>query len=287
MPELTRREQTAAQRAMYRRRRIAVFGGAAALITIIVVAVAWFATRDEPGGVGPSPSASPVPSPSPAASEQPEPTPSAEPTPEPEPTFDMTAHSIDDADSIWVVANKLRPLDPIDFEPDDLVYPGVVYVNEQPMRQQTADALVVMFDAAAADGIELTVQSAYRSYERQVSVYQGWVNSDGQEAADLTSARPGHSEHQTGLAVDVSGISGECALDQCFGDTAYGEWLAENSWEYGFIVRYPDGLTDVTGYEYEPWHMRFVGAELATEMHTTGVATLEQFFGLPDAPTYE
>lgn len=272
---------------MYRRRRIAVFGGAAALITIIVVAVAWFATRDEPGGVGPSPSASPVPSPSPAASEQPEPTPSAEPTPEPEPTFDMTAHSIDDADSIWVVANKLRPLDPIDFEPDDLVYPGVVYVNEQPMRQQTADALVVMFDAAAADGIELTVQSAYRSYERQVSVYQGWVNSDGQEAADLTSARPGHSEHQTGLAVDVSGISGECALDQCFGDTAYGEWLAENSWEYGFIVRYPDGLTDVTGYEYEPWHMRFVGAELATEMHTTGVATLEQFFGLPDAPTYE
>ncbi len=278
---------------MYRRRRIVVFGGVAVVIVVVVIVLVSLLTPKPPGGPSPSPSSSPAPSPTPSGSPSPKPTSSKPTSPKPTssktptPSFDKTAHSIDNADSIWVVVNKLRALDPIDYAPDDLVYPDVVNINNQPMRQQTADALVAMFDAASADDIGLTVQSAYRSYETQVSVYAGWVDSEGQEAADLTSARPGHSEHQTGLAVDVSGSSGECSLQICFGETVYGKWLAENSWKYGFIVRYPDGFTDVTGYEYEGYHMRFVGITLATEMHDTKVPTLEQFFDLPDAPSYE
>ena len=130
-------------------------------------------------------------------------------------------------------------------------------------------------------------QSAYRSYSTQESVYAGWVDSLGQEGADLTSARPGHSEHQTGLAIDINALPDQgCALEPCWGDTPHAQWLAANAYRFGFIVRYPDGKTDITGYEYEPYHMRYVGIELATEMHTTGITTLEEFFGLPPAPDY-
>jgi D-alanyl-D-alanine carboxypeptidase len=156
------------------------------------------------------------------------------------------------------------------------------------MRQVASDAVVAMFAAFTAEsgGLEMQSQSAYRSFGSQQSVYAGWVSSLGQDAADLTSARPGYSEHQTGLAMDVSASPANCSLDQCFADTPQGQWLAANGWRFGFIVRYPNGKTDITGYEYEPWHMRYVGVELATEMHDTGIQTLEEFFGLPAAPTY-
>ena len=108
----------------------------------------------------------------------------------------------------------------------------------------------------------------------------------GQAGADLTSARPGHSEHQTGLAVDISAVPATCALDQCFADTVQGKWLAKNAYKWGFVLRYPNKMTSITGYEFEPWHYRYVGVELATEMHTTGIKTLEQFFDLPAAPGY-
>ena len=144
-----------------------------------------------------------------------------------------------------------------------------------------------MFAAAREEaGLELQSQSSYRSYDSQVRIYQGWVNSLGQSAADLTSARPGHSEHQTGLSIDISSVPSVCPLDQCFGDTPHGQWLAANAHRFGFHLRYPAGLTDITGYEYEPWHYRYVGVELATELHETGIRTLEEFFGLPPAPTY-
>ena len=84
----------------------------------------------------------------------------------------------------------------------------------------------------------------------------------------------------------MSAVPVKCALDQCFADTPQGTWLAENGWRFGFIVRYPKDKTPITGYEYEPWHMRYVGVDLATEMHKTGVTTLEEFFGLPAAPDY-
>lgn len=95
------------------------------------------------------------------------------------------------------------------------------------------------------------------------------------------SARPGHSEHQTGLAVDlVTPASPDCDFEVCFAETPGGQWLAANAWRYGFIIRYQSG-SDITGYSPEPWHLRYVGKSLAAELRRTGVATLEEFFGIP------
>ena len=113
-----------------------------------------------------------------------------------------------------------------------------------------------------------------------------WNFADDEASADDESARPGFSEHQTGLAVDVGMANATCEVDQCFGATPAGKWVAANGYKYGFIVRYPQGLSDITGYEYEPWHLRYVGVGLATEMHNKAVQTLEQFFDLPAATDY-
>src|SRR5690606_19679945 len=130
---------------------------------------------------------------------------------------------------------------------------------------EASDALVAMFAAAKAEGAgEMRIQSAYRSYDAQVGAYSYHVNRLGQERADIASARPGHSEHQTGLTADISAGS-SCILEACFASTAQGAWLAKNAHRFGFILRYPDGLTDITGYAFEPWHYRYVGVELATE----------------------
>lgn len=200
--------------------------------------------------------------------------------------FDATEHSLDDPGSVWVVVNKRRALRPEGYVPPDLMYPDVPNLNNEPMREEVAEAVVTMFEAAGTDGLTLTVQSAYRSYQDQVDAHARYVSQLGRAGADLTSSRPGHSEHQTGLAVDVSGDPAKCSLVPCFGDTVYGKWLAVNSWKCGFIVRYPKGKTAITGYEYEPYHMRYVGRTLAREMHDTGIETLEEFFGLPAAPDY-
>ncbi len=248
-------------------------------VALLVGAIFVFAPRPEevPVAESPSPSASP--------------TPSGTPTPRPDAplklTFDRRTFSIDDPSSLWVVVNKLRPLNPQDYAAPDLVSVPVPYVNAPTLRQEASDQIVAMFAQYTAEtGNQMQAQSAYRSYNVQVNVYNGWVNSLGQAGADLTSARPGHSEHQTGLAMDISGVPAQCALDQCFADTNQGQWLAANAYKWGFILRYPNGLTSITGYEFEPWHYRYVGVALATEMHDTGIQTLEEFFGLPAAPTY-
>lgn len=211
---------------------------------------------------------------------------SPRPTPTPKPTFDATTFSIDDPDSIWIVADKLRPLDPLDYVPSDLVSPDVPHRYDPRLRSGAAGAYEAMFTAAKSAGIDLVIQSAYRSYNLQVGVYNGYVRSRGQEQADLQSARPGHSEHQTGLSVDIVPKNGKCAIYECFGDTPEGKWLTEHAWEFGWVLRYPEGLTHITGYMYEPWHWRYVGRGLAAELHKTPNITLEEFFGLPDAPDY-
>jgi D-alanyl-D-alanine carboxypeptidase len=209
------------------------------------------------------------------------------PVPTPTPTFDKAALSIDDPASIWVVANKSRALNPRTFVPPDLVYPDVPNINGQPMRQATADAIVAMFAAGSSEaGLQFSVQSAYRSYDTQVRVYNADVAANGQAYADTDTARPGTSEHQTGLAVDISAVPANCSLDACFGTTPQGQWLAANAWRFGFLLRYPADKVDVTGYTYEPWHFRYVGVELATEMHRAGVTTLEEFFGVPGGTVY-
>lgn len=135
------------------------------------------------------------------------------------------------------------------------------------------DAFYEMQDAAAADGINLWVQSGLRDYATQETLYNRYVARDGKAAADRYSARPGHSEHQTGLCYDVNSV------DNSFADTAEGKWLAEHCWEYGFIIRYPKGGEEYTGYMYEPWHIRYLGKDLAKAVTESGL-TLEQYLGI-------
>ena len=152
------------------------------------------------------------------------------------------------------------------------------------LRAEAAQAIAALRSEAAAAGLDVAVQSAYRSFERQQGLFGNATARFGIAGAELRSARPGYSEHQTGLAVDVGG--GGCDIERCFGDTAEGRWVVANAHRTGFLVRYPAGSEPISGYQYEPWHLRYVGPELATEMHETGVATLEEFFGLPPAPQY-
>ena len=258
----------------FRRRRIIVGSIAGAVVLAIVTVILVFVN------LGPNSGLDEAASPSPSASRTPSRTPSATPAPTPTPTTpEVPVADIDTASSLTVVVNKQRPLNPVDYSPDVVLVP-VPYVNQPYLRQEAASAVVEMFAAITAEtGLELQAQSAFRSYDTQVSVYQGWVDSLGQEAADLTSARPGHSEHQTGLAIDVNALPDQgCSLEPCWGGTPHAQWVAANAWRFGFIVRYQDGQTPITGYEYEPYHLRYVGLEVAKDMHDRGIPTLEQYF---------
>ncbi|MDR6972083.1 M15 family metallopeptidase [Leifsonia shinshuensis] len=267
----------------------AVVVGAALLAALVLTGCASGPVAAAPASHRPTPHRSATPRP-------PRPTPTVTPTLTPVPTvppappfvaFDKTARSVDDPASPWVVVNKPRALNPISFVPQDLTYPDVAYVNHQPMRQETAAALVAMFQAGKAEaGLEFSVQSAYRSFESQTRVYDDDVAHNGQAYADTDTARPGHSEHQTGLAVDISALPAKCSLDACFGETPQGRWLAANAWRFGFILRYPADKVAVTGFTYEPWHFRYVGTPLATQLHATGVTTLEEFFNVPGGTSY-
>jgi len=130
-----------------------------------------------------------------------------------------------------------------------------------------------MKSAAAEDGISLRIVSGYRSYSTQYAIYWRYVGNDGMEEADTYSARPGHSEHQSGLAMDLNSLSGR------FADTAEGKWLAAHCHEYGFIIRYPRGKQEITGYIYEPWHVRYLGVDVATSVYESGLC-LEEYLGI-------
>lgn len=189
---------------------------------------------------------------------------------------------------IEVVVNKQRKL-PGEYVPDDLVVPDVPFSfdgwnEKKQLRKPAARALEQLFQAAGEENIELVAVSGYRSYQRQKIIYNYNVEVNGREQADQFSARPGHSEHQTGLAMDVSSASVSFSLIQDFGETAEGQWLAEHAHEFGFIIRYPEGKSHITGYAYEPWHLRYVGKEMAEEIYNKQL-TLEEFFGL--APEQE
>lgn len=195
--------------------------------------------------------------------------------------------SLNDPDSLWVVVNKLRPLEPIDYVPEDLVsLSGIPGGSSQQMRAEAAEALTQMRGVAADAGAGFSVSTAYRSYGFQDSLFSGYAARRGEDVAETFSARPGYSEHQTGLGVDVYSSSA-CRIKACFGDEDAGRWLAEHAWEHGFIIRYPEGSQEVTGYVYEPWHLRYVGTELAAAMHESGSATMEEHLGLAAAPDYE
>lgn len=187
---------------------------------------------------------------------------------------------LDDPGSSAVVVNKRRPLVPADWAP-----PALEDVEGHLLRPEAAEALRGLLAAARSDGVRVRVVSGYRSYAVQETTYAGWVARMGQEGADAVSARPGHSEHQTGLAVDV-GDGGPCDLSQCFADTPAGQWVADHGPEHGFVVRYPPGEQATTGYAYEPWHLRYLGPDRAQEFVRSGSGTLEEFWGLDPAPDY-
>lgn len=198
-------------------------------------------------------------------------------------------YSLTDPTSIWVIVNKKNPL-PLSYEPT-LVVPEVTLrlgSSEEQMQISSAvePAVKEMFKAAKDEGITLVFGSGYRSAALQRQFYDSYKAKDGQQAADTYSARPGHSEHQSGLAFDLTSKSGTCHLQICWEDTPEGKWVAANAYKYGFTLRYQKGKENITGYQYEPWHFRYVGKELATELYNLG-QTLEEFFGYPPAPNYD
>ena len=216
------------------------------------------------------------------------PKPQSTKTVEPTTEFDKQQYSLNNPSSQWVIVNKLNAI-PLDYKPA-LTVPDVklrLAPSEQQMQisQTIANNIKKMFATAADDGVTLVFGSGYRSAELQKQFYDSYVAQDGQAAADTYSARPGHSEHQTGLAVDITSQNGICHLEICWENTPEGKWVQKNAHKYGFIIRYPDGKEKITGYQYEPWHLRYVGKELATELHKNN-QTLEEFFGFPPATEY-
>lgn len=179
-------------------------------------------------------------------------------------------------DLITVLVNKYRMLDG-DYIPGDLEVIKSEYNSHMLMlRHDARIAFEKMCDAALQEGMQLKAISTFRSFLYQNQVYyRYWTNEislpDYQSRRDRVSARAGHSEHQTGLAVDIND------LEQTFAETPEGVWLAKHCYEYGFILRYPKGKEEITGYDYEPWHFRYFGQELAEEIHLTGL-TYDEFY---------
>ncbi|GAA1770465.1 cell wall-binding repeat-containing protein [Agromyces humatus] len=190
--------------------------------------------------------------------------------------------SITDPASPWVLVNKRTPLRPATYTPA-LADPGVASAWGDPVQKDAAWAVRSMFAAASAAGLgQLTLQSGYRSYASQSSIFNRDVAARGRAAAERLTARPGYSEHQTGFAIDIS--ANGCM--ECIGGTAQGRWLAQNAWRYGFILRYESGQTHITGYDHEPWHFRYVGTTLAEDYREGGFRSLEAYLGRPAAPSY-
>ena len=171
----------------------------------------------------------------------------------------VTKNGVTYIDGVLVV-NKTYPL------PED-------YGNG--LTSTTTNAFYEMQAASKLENLNIYLSSGFRSYSTQDRVYNNYVARDGKQMADTYSARPGHSEHQTGLAFDVNQIN------DTFNDSAEAKWLANNCYKYGFILRYPQGKEDITGYKYESWHFRYVGVDLATKLYNNGDwITLEEYFGI-------
>ncbi len=176
------------------------------------------------------------------------------------------------------VKTPIQPPKPIDK--NGITYVGgVLIVNKQySLPQSYGDGIVPAAYSAyvkmkQASGYAMSIVSGFRSYEKQQSTFDYWCSIDGYDKAVTYSAKPGESEHQTGLAMDIT------SLNQSYGNTAEGRWLAENCHKYGFIIRYPKGKDEITGYMYEPWHIRYLGTSTAKLVYDSGL-TLEEFLGV-------
>lgn len=170
-----------------------------------------------------------------------------------------------------ILVNKYNKLDS-SYVPENLVYIEEPYSPDGGrMTKDAYEAFKKMVDAADEDGLYLFSLSPYRSYDLQNNLYEGYASRDGYDEADTYSARPGSSEHQTGLAVDINSVEDDFAY------TKEAKWLAENAYKYGFILRYPKGKEYITGYQYEPWHYRYVGTEISKEIYEKNI-TFEEYY---------
>lgn len=181
--------------------------------------------------------------------------------------------------SMTALVNKQHSLKP-DYEPEDLVSVTVPTLSERPepnkLRQEAATALKKMFSEALTANIKLYALSGYRSYETQLKLFNNYSKREGEEAANRYSARAGQSEHQTGLAMDVTSKSVDFQLHEMFGETKEGIWVKNNAHTFGFIIRYPKNKEEITGYIYEPWHLRYLGVDVATAVYISEL-TYEEF----------
>ncbi|EIT85674.1 peptidase M15B and M15C DD-carboxypeptidase VanY/endolysin [Fictibacillus macauensis ZFHKF-1] len=187
---------------------------------------------------------------------------------------------VSNPESIPVLVNKQSKL-PENYTPKDLIYPNVPFIfaekiEKRKMRKPAAQALEKLFAAAEKNGVPLSGVSAYRSHAIQTAVFNNYVKKDGYQKARTYSALPGTSEHETGLSIDVTSRDGKCPAQDCFDETKQAKWLAKHASEYGFIIRYPKGKDNVTGYKYEPWHIRFVGKDIAVKIAESN-GTLEEY----------
>lgn len=186
-------------------------------------------------------------------------------------TYENGAYYVDG----YLIANKTYALSS-DWKPQNTFksVPNSGFARE-PLNKEAYDAWLLMKNDASALNLNLWAQSGYRSYDYQKELYESYVSKKGKAAADKSSARPGHSEHQSGLAFDLNTIT------TSFKDTAEGKWVANNAYLYGYIIRYPENKTDETGYIFEPWHIRYVGKELAKALYNGGDwITMESYFGI-------
>lgn len=200
---------------------------------------------------------------------------------EPQTDIDPIKQKIDltSDESITVLVNKLNSLSE-QYVPEDLVTVSVPTVLENPevnqLRAEADTALTDMFESAEKEGFFLFARSGYRSYNTQVHLFDGYAEKHGEEAANTYSAKPGFSEHQTGLVMDITSESVQFQLTEQFGETDEGKWVAEHAHQFGFIIRYPQHKEDITGYIYEPWHLRYLGKEVAEAVYESDV-TYEEF----------
>lgn len=213
----------------------------------------------------------PAPTPVPSAT----PVPTETPTPEPTVQADLSTDT-----SITRYISQTHTISS-DYVPPDLVDVDVHSASTQQLREEAAEKLKEMFQAAIEDQVYLKLVSGYRSYTLQNDLYHYYISIRGHEFADNIDDHPGASEHQLGLAADLGCWNGACELQYCF--TQYGDytWLQENSYLYGWIERYPEGKQEITGIMYSPWHFRYVGAEEAKKIHDSGL-TMEEYYGITD-----
>ncbi|MCI8647952.1 MAG: M15 family metallopeptidase [Firmicutes bacterium] len=148
----------------------------------------------------------------------------------------------------------------------------------QKLRKAAARAFYRLSKGAKKKDCVIKLTTGFRPYDYQKTLYKQYIQADGKKRAEQYSAKPGYSEHQSGLSADVSSPSVDYELTRSYGKTKEGKWLAKNAHKYGFIIRYPKGREDITGYEYEPWHIRYVGTDAAKEIYEQGI-TLEEYLG--------